>query len=401
MTMSSKSPLYFYKVISSLFLSLYFFLPISAYAQATLFITPTAGNYKVGEDFSVLVNLNTGGKDINVASVKINFDNTRLEVKDVGYSRSIFTIWTEEPKFSNPAGVISFSGGLPSPGFNGPSGAILRVTFTTKASGKAPVIFSTGYVLANDGTGTNILDGLEGATFNIGGTVEVKQPGKPSQPQGTISVPVSNSYERTLKPISAPVFALENSKQIEEGDLITVKGLALPSSKVIFYLQKDYEDPTNEEGFSGPDGTFAHTYSKKTVSGIYRVWGRNLASDGVISDASEPINVAVVKPLVFRIGSLALSYFSIIVALFSILLVAIILFIFWWVKRRKELEKQGVEISEAEIALHDGFDKLKMGFEKYVDYKGRKTKVKRELKDEMESIEQEIGKEIEDIKNQD
>lgn len=388
---------YFSKFVFSLFCTISFLLPASVFAQATLFITPATGSYKVGENFSVLVNLNTGGKDINVASVKMNFDNTRLAVKDVGYSRSIFTIWTEEPKFSNSAGVISFSGGLPSPGFNGPSGAILRITFTTKASGKAPVVFSTGYVLANDGTGTNILEGLEGAVFNIAGSVE--PPAKPSSgSDGVISVPTSDSFERTLKPITAPVFVLENSKQIYEGDLITVKGLALPSSKVIFYIQKDYEDPINEEGFSGPDGKFSHTYSTKTVGGIYRVWGRNMVSDGVISDASEPINVAVVKPLVFRIGNLALSYFSVIMALISILLVGLTVFILWWVKTKKEQQEQGVEISEAEIALHEGFDKIKAGFEKYVDYRGRKTKVKKELKDEMENIEEDIGREIEDIK---
>lgn len=392
---------FFSKVIFTFSLILVYIFPVVAFAQATLFITPATGNYKVGEDFSVIVNLNTGGKDINVASVKINFDNTRLEVKDVGYSRSIFTIWTEEPRFSNPAGVISFSGGLPSPGFNGPSGAILRITFTTKAAGKAPVLFSTGYVLANDGTGTNILEGLNGANFTIGGSAEVKQPVKPvvtPPPSLSTPTPTPSSFERTLKPVTAPVFVLENSKRIDEGDLITVKGLALPSSKMVFYLQREYEDPINEEGFSGPDGKFTHTYSKKTVAGMYRVWGRNIASDGAISDASEPINVTVIKPLVFRIGSLALSYFSIIVSLLSILIVSLILFIFWWVKRKKELEKQGVEITEAEIALHDGFDKLKMGFEKYVDYKGRKTKIKKELKQEMENIEEEIGKEIEDIK---
>ncbi len=381
-----------------LYLAVIFFsfsIPASAFAQATLSISPASGDYKVGDSFSVLVNLDSGGKDINVASAKINFDNTKLQVQDLGYSRSIFTIWTQEPQFSNPAGIISFSGGLPSPGFNGPSGAILRITFTTKAAGKAQVIFSTGYVLANDGSGTNILQALNGATFNIGGSAT--QSVSPTPQTVEKPVPSLPSYVTVPQPIAAPLLVAENSKQIEEGDLITVSGLALPSTKVILYIQKDYDEHSSEEDFSGPDGKFIHTYSKKTTAGIYRVWGKNVSSDGVTSDASEPIVISVVQPMFFRFGSLVISYLSIILGLISILMLVTITIIYWWIVIRKKQKEQGVEISEAESALHEGFDKLRAGFEKYVDYKGRKTRVKKEMKESIETIEKDIEKEIEDI----
>ena len=90
--------------------ALIFFLfvafPGLASAQGKLSIVPTTGEYKVGELFSVIVSVDSGGKSINAASGQINFDNTRLEVVDMGISRSIFTLWLEEPVFSNTSGRI-------------------------------------------------------------------------------------------------------------------------------------------------------------------------------------------------------------------------------------------------------------------------------------------------------
>lgn len=142
-------------------------MPLLAAAQGSLFIAPPQGTYKMGDLFSVLVNVNSGGQAINAAAAQITFDNRRLAVTEMGYSRSVFSIWTEEPVFSNEAGRIRFSGGLPSPGFTGPSGAILRVTFKAVAPGEAVVDFVSGSVLANDGKGTNIADSLDGGRFTI------------------------------------------------------------------------------------------------------------------------------------------------------------------------------------------------------------------------------------------
>ncbi|GAI35186.1 unnamed protein product, partial [marine sediment metagenome] len=53
----------------------------------------------------------------------------KLEVLNISKENSIFTLWPEEPIFSNSAGEISFSGGTPHPGFN-------RIGNITSASDK-------------------------------------------------------------------------------------------------------------------------------------------------------------------------------------------------------------------------------------------------------------------------
>src|SRR3989344_6704130 len=142
----------------TIFIFLCLFVPLSATAQGILSLSPSTGSYRVGESFSVIVNLNTGGESVNASTGQINFDNSKLQVVSLGYSQSIFSLWTDNPSCSNPAGTINFSGGVPSPGFTGASGSILRITFKGKASGQAPVNFLSGSVLANDGQVTNIAD---------------------------------------------------------------------------------------------------------------------------------------------------------------------------------------------------------------------------------------------------
>src|SRR3989344_7867804 len=120
----------------TIFIFLCLFVPLSATAQGILSLSPSTGSYRVGESFSVIVNLNTGGESVNASTGQINFDNSKLQVVSLGYSQSIFSLWTDNPSFSNPAGTINFSGGVPSPGFTGASGSILRITFKGKASGQ-------------------------------------------------------------------------------------------------------------------------------------------------------------------------------------------------------------------------------------------------------------------------
>ncbi len=157
----------FFKIFLFGFVFAVLSLPVSVKADATLSISPSGGSYAVGDTFSVLVSLSTGGESINAGTGEIHFDTSLLQVTNLGYSQSIFSLWTENPSFSNSAGTVNFSGGVPNPGYNGSSGAILRITFKTKAVGQAEVSFNSGSVLANDGQGTNILKNKNSATYTV------------------------------------------------------------------------------------------------------------------------------------------------------------------------------------------------------------------------------------------
>lgn len=154
-----------YKII--LFVLLVGLAPLSATA-ATLSFSEPAASYSVGQTFSVSVYAGSGDQAMNAASGVISFPWDKLEVVSLSKTGSIFSLWVQEPSFSNSAGTVSFEGIILNPGFTGASGKILTITFRAKTAGTANLSFSSGSVLANDGTGTNILTGSRVAVVNIG-----------------------------------------------------------------------------------------------------------------------------------------------------------------------------------------------------------------------------------------
>ncbi len=154
------------RVIVVCFLAATYFATVSAAEAATLSVSPGTGVYTSNSTFTVRVAVNTSGKSINAAEGTLSFNPSELSVVSVTRSGSIFNLWVAEPSFSNSAGTISFSGGLPS-GYTGGSGNIMSVTFKAKGSGASKVSFSSASVLANDGAGTNVLTSMNGGTFTI------------------------------------------------------------------------------------------------------------------------------------------------------------------------------------------------------------------------------------------
>ena len=143
-----------------------YFASASIASAATLSLSPSTGVYTANNTFTVRVMVNTGGQPVNAADGVISFNPKELSVVSVSRSRSRFNLWVTEPTFSNSAGTINFSGGLPS-GYTGQSGTIMNVTFRALGSGTARVSFKSGSVLANDGKGTNILTSMNSGTFTI------------------------------------------------------------------------------------------------------------------------------------------------------------------------------------------------------------------------------------------
>lgn len=165
-TLSSKA-IFSVAAIFSLFLANFAFIPAARAAGASLYIAPASGTYAIGDKFTVTIKAYTGGKAINASEGVLNFDKNFLEVASISKSGSIFTMWPAEPSYSNGAGKVTFGGGLTPPGFSGQSGKIIGVTFRAKAVGQTQVRFSSGAVLANDGKGSNVLETMGSATFNI------------------------------------------------------------------------------------------------------------------------------------------------------------------------------------------------------------------------------------------
>lgn len=165
------------KFLISFAFAIGFFTALPAVTQAaTLYFSPSSGTYEVGTSFTVSVYVSSADQAMNAASGVISFPSDKLAVESLSKSGSIFSLWVQEPSFSNNAGTVNFEGIVLNPGFTGASGKIVTVNFRVKAAGNAPLRFSSGSVLANDGKGTNILTELGDANFSLGGTTEPAAP---------------------------------------------------------------------------------------------------------------------------------------------------------------------------------------------------------------------------------
>lgn len=136
-------------------------------SAATIFPSPNSGTYNIGKSFAVGLFVSSADQALNAISGSLSFPNDKLEVSSISKAGSIVSLWVQQPSYSNSAGTINFEGIVLNPGFTGSSGRVLTVNFKTKNGGSAPLTFSSGSVLANDGQGTNILSGLGSARFDI------------------------------------------------------------------------------------------------------------------------------------------------------------------------------------------------------------------------------------------
>jgi len=159
-------------------------LPLLANAQKASFnLKPATGSFTVGSTFYVDVLINAEGIAINAAQATISFSADKLKVVELSKKSSIFTLWPEEPVFSNSEGKISFLGGLPSPGFIGDAGKAISILFQAKSAGQATLSFSGEKILANDPYGTNIFSSSQQGNYSIVASSEYVPPVEEAPPQ--------------------------------------------------------------------------------------------------------------------------------------------------------------------------------------------------------------------------
>lgn len=147
--------------------SVFFVVSPAAAGAASLYFSPSASSHKAGSTFLVNVYVSSTNQTINAASSVISFPKDKLEVVSISKGGSIFSLWVQEPSFSNSSGIINFEGIVLNPGFTGSGGKIMAINFKAKAAGAATLSFSSGSVLANDGAGTNILSNMNSAVYQL------------------------------------------------------------------------------------------------------------------------------------------------------------------------------------------------------------------------------------------
>jgi len=480
------------KILGIFLVFAFSFLIFSSADAAILYFSPSSGNFSVGDILSTSVFVDTQGEAINNAEVIINFPNDLLEPISVDKSSSIFTIWVEEPTYSNNNGTISFNGGVPTPGFNGSAGKLANLIFKVRKTGKATLLFSSAAVRANDGYGTDVFKAGGQAIFNliseekpllsseeklspsVVGTppapqisspthpdpnkwynnsnpkfvwqvpndvtavrvlydtypnswprvlytppisekqlenikdgvwyfhvqfrnqvgwgkvsnfksqidttppkpfqIEVKEGKETTDPQPTLSFETTDEisgidyYEiiidtenpiRTDKseykippqdlgrhtiivkavdkagnqtlamteinilPIEAPVIT-DYPKELIPGNILAVKGKAIPETTIKVFIQKNEEEPKIGEIKSDKDGNWTYIEVMPLEKGVYRTWAEAVDIYGAKSKPSEKITILVSPPAFIKIGKLVIDYFTT-----TIILLVLILLIFF------------------------------------------------------------------------
>lgn len=174
-----------------------FAAPFSAFA-VSLYFSPASQTVSVGQTFSVDVDVSSPDVAMNAAAGDVSFPTSKLKVVSISTVNSAMNLWVQNPTFSNaPAAPdVDFAGIVLSPGFIGDSGNVIRIRFQALATGNAVLSFSVGSVLANDGSGTNILDSLETANIKIVPAVA---------PTGTAALPTSTGNGIAINSGTIPV----------------------------------------------------------------------------------------------------------------------------------------------------------------------------------------------------
>lgn len=143
------------------------FVAPRAVVAADLSINPSVGQTTVGAIITTTIQLDTDGQAVNAVETTLTFPTDLLQLITVSKTGSILTLAKIDSAAANRTGQVMISGGLPSPGYTGDQGIVLRMTWQARAAGQAAMTLSKGSILANDGVGTNVFQSQSGATFTL------------------------------------------------------------------------------------------------------------------------------------------------------------------------------------------------------------------------------------------
>jgi hypothetical protein len=143
---------------------------------AYLYLFPREGHYKVGDEFTVDVIVNTAGNNVNAVAAYLSYPKDKMETISIDTSNSVFSIKFED--LINPLeGKIKIGLAIPTPGVNVYNGKVATIKF--KAKDKTDGFWENIYfdfskdsdffsgVFLDDMKGTNILKKTRGAKIII------------------------------------------------------------------------------------------------------------------------------------------------------------------------------------------------------------------------------------------
>ena len=218
---------------------------------------------------------------------------------------------------------------------------------------------------------------------------------------------IVDSIQFVVASVDVPVIT-DYPEVLPSGNILVLRGVALPESTVTIHIKQKGEEVEMFDVPADETGSFTYIAAEKPEDGIYQVWAVATDVRGAISDESETVTIAVQPSGFLKIGSLAISWLSIIIPLIALILLAI-LFILYMIKHviafRKKIRD---EATEAEEVLHEAITQLHFALAEHVkkleNARKRRALTKEEqklvddLNKKLDDAEKIVSKEIKDIK---
>lgn len=260
-------------------------------SAATLELAPTSPSVSVGDTFTLVMYVNSD-QAVNAVTASLAFPTDMLSVVSISKSSSAFTLWVQEPSFSNSAGSVDLSGIVPDPGTSGRS-RVLSIQLRAKKAGAAIVRFASAATLANDGQGTNILTATVPASVSIAAASQ-QTPTTPTKP----SVDEAEQTEVDASPTAGP--ALEApvitrySRAPRELEPVVIMGTTKYKSAAVTVHIANGGIETTGTVTTDAQGNFTFVQQEGLTNGDYLAYA-DVVQEGSRSSTSNMVRLQVGK----------------------------------------------------------------------------------------------------------
>ncbi|MFM2381354.1 MAG: hypothetical protein RLZZ76_121 [Candidatus Parcubacteria bacterium] len=225
---------------------------------------------------------------------------------------------------------------------------------------------------------------------------------------------IVSSFSFDVSAFEKPRFT-EFPYEINEQVIPVIKGQTKPKAKVAVSTSKlglgvsQAQAVTTKEVTANENGEFIFIPDGKLTLGVYELTAFATDEYGARSEVSDAISIAVQQPGYLKVGSMVISFLSVLIPLLSLLVLFVLLVWFGFMRLRSLRRGVSKEAKEAHTMLSDEFAKLKdvIAQERENLLASRKTKkltkaeedLLRALDVAMVSSEKRVQKEIVDVES--
>jgi hypothetical protein len=245
-----------------------------------------------GSQATITVIVDAPGESVNAISGDIVFDTNLMEITGVSKAGSVLGLWVQEPSYTNENGTAHFEGVALNPGYSGSGGKIATITVRAKGEGTGDIAFGSASVLANDGSGTNIMTAAQKLSYTI--TPAIANPTPKGTPPPIQQPPITDSREISITSETHP-----DPKQYENSATLHMTWQTPPGAESMAYSisQSATAKPSDEKPIESGMSFDISTYP----DGIWYIAIRFKTAEGWTNTITREVRIDRTPPLAFAI----------------------------------------------------------------------------------------------------